>query len=93
MLFTLFLATISINISKDTYTLTRPKIGAWVRAVAVSADARVSSATSIYSVWAGVWMFFHTEAGTLRKSASESCSFVQECLRSSIAERVCCMSD
>lgn len=38
-------------------------------------------------------MLFHTEAGTLRKLGSESCSFVQERLRCSVGERLCWMSD
>lgn len=53
MLFNFVMASISINISKDTYNLTRPTIGMGVRAVAASADVRVSSAASIHSVRVG----------------------------------------
>ena len=87
MLFTFVMATISPRTGKCTYTLTRPMTGIGLRALAASADVRVSSAASIHSVRVGSWMFFHTEAGTLRKLASESCSFVQECLWCSVAER------
>ena len=53
MLFTSVMATISPRASKYTYTLTRPMTGIGLRALAASADVRVSSAASIHSVRVG----------------------------------------